>query len=449
MVKQSLEDQIGADSKDMDEEKSAKAEADEKKASAEGDLEVAKKDLADSKNQLETAKSSCMTVASDHEATMASRKEELAALGKAKQVLKETSSGAVSQSYSFLQLSTRADLKRSEVVAIVKGLAKSQHSAALAQLASRIAAVVKLGHAGSADPFGKVRSMVSDMIAKLEKEMQDEATEKQYCDEQMSKTEAKKGELEHDVDKLTTKIDTATAKSAELKAQVQELETELSAMTKEQADMDRIRQEENADYQVAKKDLELGLSGVRKALQVLRDYYGGEGSALLQSESKFDSLMQQPAMPEHHSKAGGAGSSIVGMLEVVESDFATNLAKEESEEEDAQSEYDKMTFQNKVTKTSKDQDVKYKTQEAKSLDKTIAELSSDRETTGSELAAVNDYYSKIKDRCIAKPESYSERKARREAEIAGLKNALSVLEEETAFVQRKRRSFRGSVLASN
>merc|ERR1712024_24688 len=95
---------------------------------------------------------------------------------------------------------------------------------------------------------------------------------------------------------------------------------------------------------------------------------------------------------------------------------------------------------NKVTKTMKDQDVKYKTAEVKSLAKAIAELSSDKETLSTELAAVNEYYAKIKDRCIAKPETYEERKARREAEINGLKEALQVLETETAFVQRTARS---------
>ena len=50
-----------------------------------------------------------------------------------------------------------------------------------------------------------------------------------------------------------------------------------------------------------------------------------------------------------------------------------------------------------------------------------------------------EYYDKIKDRCVAKPESYEERTARRKAEIEGLKTALNILDNETAFVQRKRR----------
>merc|ERR1712166_1554287 len=94
----------------------------------------------------------------------------------------------------------------------------------------------------------------------------------------------------------------------------------------------------------------------------------------------------------------------------------------------------------------KSQDVKYKTKEHKGLDKSIADLSGDRDNTNTELSAVLDYYAKIKDRCIAKPETYEERKARREAEINGLKEALTILENEPAFVQRKRHgSIRGTI----
>merc|ERR1712117_927649 len=214
----------------------------------------------------------------------------------------------------------------------------------------------------------------------------------------------------------------------------------------EQASMDRIRQETNADYSVAKADLELGLSGVRKALGLLRDYYGGSSSSALVQDDKLGAFMQQPAAPELHSKASGAGGSIIDVLEVVESDFATNLAKEEAEEADAQSEYEKVSQQNAVTKTTKEQDVKYKTQESKAMDTTVSEYSADRETATNELSAVLEYYSKIKERCIAKPETYEERQRRRTAEIKGLKEALAILQEETALVQRKRRgSFRGSL----
>merc|ERR1719493_33321 len=285
------------------------------------------------------------------------------------------------------------------------------------------------------------------MIARLEKEAGADATEKAYCDEQLAKTEAKKSELEEDIARQTSRIDKAAATSAQLKDDISTLEAELAALARSQAEMDSIRQESHADYAQAKADLELGLSGVRKAIGVLSDYYGSAAS-MIQDDHAFGAFMQQPAAPETHTKSQGAGESIINILQVCESDFATNLAKEESEEADAQSEYEKITQENSVTKTAKDQSLKYKSQEATSQDKTAAEYKADRETANTELSAVLEYFGKIKDRCIAKPETYAARKARREAEIKGLKQALTILEDETALVQRKRRgSFRGTLAA--
>merc|ERR1719188_1928197 len=72
-----------------------------------------------------------------------------------------------------------------------------------------------------------------------------------------------------------------------------------------------------------------------------------------------------------------------------------------------------MTQENAVTKTIKVQDVKYKTQEFMGLDKAVAELSSDRDSASAELSAVMEYYGQVKERCIAKPETYEERQSKR------------------------------------
>jgi len=204
--------------------------------------------------------------------------------------------------------------------------------------------------------------------------------------------------------------------------------------------MDQIRAEEKAAYDTAKAELELGISGVQQAIGVLKDYY--QGAAFVQAGADLGGVMQQPAMPEKHAKASGAGGSIIDILQVVLSDFTKSLATEEMQESDAIDVYEKTTQDNKLSATMKSQDVKYKTQEYKGLDKSISELSGDRDTTNTELSAVLEYFAKIKERCIAKPETYEERKARRQSEIDGLKEALSILENETAFMQKGKRSLR-------
>jgi len=451
MLAQSLKDQSKADNKDLQDEKAAKAAAEEGKATATGDLTETTKDLKEGETALELAKENCMQTAADHEASVQARAEELKVIAQAKKILKDSAGGAASQAYALVQL-RRAGMRtgakfaaRAEITGVVRKLAKEHHSAALAQLASQIAAVMKMGAVSGEEPFGKVKGLISDLISKLQAEADSQAEEKAYCDEEMKKTEEQKGELEDDASRLVAKIDQAAARSAALKGSARQMQDDLANLAKQQAEMDAQRQDAHKAYVQAMTDLEAGLQGVRQAIGVLRDFYGSRDSsaALLQSDVSLADEMRQPAMPASHKKASGAGSSIIGILEVMESDFAKSLAVEGTEEDSAQAEYKKMTEENKVTKADKDQDVKYQTKEFTALDKRLSDLASDRDTLSSELSAVLEYYAKIKERCIAKPDAYEERKARREAEIKGLREALAALQDETALVQRGKRASAG------
>merc|ERR1719174_2114430 len=205
-----------------------------------------------------------------------------------------------------------------------------------------------------------------------------------------------------------------TAKSAQLKDQVAKLQKELAGLAKSQAEMDSIRAEEKATFKANKAEMEEGITGIKAALSVLRDYYAKNAA---------------------HDSAEGAGSGIVGLLEVVESDFTKGLAEMTVTEQTSQAEFDKETRSNAISKATKEQSVKYKTKEFKGLDQSVSETKSDRGTTQKELAAVNQYLAKLDPICIAKAETHGERKARREAEIAGLKEALNILGGEAVLLQ--------------
>merc|ERR1719410_201069 len=192
--------------------------------------------------------------------------------------------------------------------------------------------------------------------------------------------------------------------------------------------MDKLRQEERTTYESRKAELEKGLTGIKLALKILKEYYATEGKA--------------------HSSGDGAASGIIGLLEVVEADFTKTLAQVTADEEAAVAEYEQVSKDNEIEKTAKTQDVAYKTKESKQLDKTAGELNSDRAGVQEELDAVLEYLSKLEEECIAKAETFEARKARYESEIAGLKEALQILESETALVQRRagRHVLRGSNL---
>ena len=75
--------------------------------------------------------------------------------------------------------------------------------------------------------------------------------------------------------------------------------------------MDAMRDERNI-FATTKEDLEQGIAGVQKAMCLLREYFGA-------------SFGQQPDACEVHQRSGGAGTSIIEILEVIESDFSKIL----------------------------------------------------------------------------------------------------------------------------
>merc|ERR1712228_576750 len=288
-----------------------------------------------------------------------------------------------------------------------------------AQLASRMSLAMH-----SQDPFGKIKGLIADMIDHLEAEASADATHKAYCDKELKESNIKKTEKTNEIKKLTTRIDRQQAQSAQLKQEVAALQGALAKLAQSQAEMDRLRQEEHNAFTASKAELDKALTGIKMALKILNEYYAKEGKA--------------------HTAAEGASAGIIGLLEVCEADFSKNLAQITTDEDLAASEYEQVSKDNEVEKTAKSQDVRYKVKEFKRLDKFTGELTADRTGVQAELDAVNEYLSKIHSQCDERVETYATRKARREAEIAGLKQALTVLENETSFIQKRaNRQLRG------
>jgi len=423
MLKQGLDDEIKYANKDLSNTKKNLAGTQGTKATAEGDLSVATKDLNEDVATLSTLHQDCLEKANDFEAETKSRGEELKALATAKKIIAETSGGADSLSYgldqvSFVQkdsLQNSADLANFEAVRLVRELARKTQDSALTQLASRMAAAIRRAKGGD-DPFAKVKELIKGMIEKLLSDGQADASHKAYCDHELGESAEKKADRTAQVDKLSSEIDSMNSKSAMLKEQVAVLQKQLAGLARSQAEMDSIRSQEKGEFGSNKAEMQEGIKGIQMALKVLRDYYAQDAA---------------------HSSADGAGSGIVGMLEVVESDFTKGLAEMTATEQSSASDYNKESQSNKITKATKDQAVKYKTKEFKGLDKSVAEASSDRATVKQELNAVNSYLGQLDSMCVAKPEAYGERKGRREAEIAGLKDALEILNGEAVLLQRK------------
>jgi len=426
---QTIEDEIKYAEKELAEAKEGLAVAQEAVAAAEGDLAIATKTLNEALRAKATLHQECMEKAQDYELEMKSRGEELKALAGAKKAISE-SVAFEQEDVSLLQtsrrLQTRADLSGVEATRLVRDLGRKLRAPGFAQLAARMERLLRSASAGGDDPFAKVKGLIRDMIAKLLKEAEEEAEEKAFCDKELGETRAKKEDKEDEIAKLTAAIDKATARIAQLTTEIKELQKSLAELAASQMEMDKIRTEEHELYESEKAELEEGIQGVKLALKILKDYYGGDAD---------------------HEAASGAAEGIIGLIEVIESDLTKELTDVEANEKTAKAEYDAQTKENEIMKVTMDQDVKYKTKEKKDLEEALAEATSDRTAVQGELDAVLDYLKGIEARCIAKPMTYEERVKRRNAEIDGLKEALEILSGEAAASLLEkgatRRSIRG------
>jgi len=435
MLAQKLQDSIKHQNDEMDRAKKAKAEADQARSTAEGELATATKMLNEGEKMLSDLQNDCMTKATEFDTEQKERGEELEALATAKSILEEKTGGAADRTYSFLQVqaSSRSKAKAAEtsenVIALVQSLAAKDGSTELAQLASRLRNTVSQAAMDGADPFAKVKGLISEMIEKLVADAQKEADHKAFCDKEMSETKAKREDKQDEVDDLSNKIDTATAKIAKLKEEVATLQGELAEIARVQKEADETRAAEKKAFEEAKADYESGLEGVGIALQVLRDYYAEKPAG----DESVESLLQS----RKHTKATGAATGIIGMLEVIESDFSKMLAQATAGEDQAQREYDQLTQENKVATATKTTAAEYKEKDGKETAALLAGYESDRGVAQEELDAILEYWEKLQPMCVAKAEPYAERKKRRDAEIAGLKQALEILENEsaTSFLQ--------------
>merc|ERR1719160_1857100 len=311
----------------------------------------------------------------------------------------------------------KASAKREKIVSKLKDIARKSHSFALMEMAT----------AAGSDPFVKIRGLIEDMIAKLIAEAQEEATQKAFCDEEIGKSKASQAEKTATLDKLQSRLDQASSTKAQLEEEIKELEKEVAEIDSSQAAATKMRTEEHETYLKSSKDFKDSAEATERAIVVLKEYYEG-GAALIQVKSK---------RPEFGGAKSDAGSSIISILEMAAEDFTSTYTEIETEEMEKAKAFTKFSDESKVAKATKLTNAKAKASEVKSLTVALENSGTDKDMVSKELDAVLSYLDKLKPQCETKVMSYAEKKARREAEIEGLKEALQILDGSAVLLQIK------------
>jgi cell division septum initiation protein DivIVA len=431
MLIQDLTAQIETATEDREAKAQQKASKLQKAAEDKGELADTTATRDSDQVYLDDLVAECSQKSSDFESRQQLRTDELAAIDKAIEIL---SSGAVSgaadkhlpalvqKDVSFLQISASArNPTQARVAEFLRQKGSSINSRVLSALAVRVAE----------DPFVKVKKMIKDLIVRLMEEANEEAEHKGWCDTELSTNEQTRKEKTAAVETLHAEIDELSASIAKLTQEITDLTAEIAEIDAAVAEATELREKEKAENTVTISDAQEAQTAVSQAVTVLKEFYekAGEATALIQEKPEiFD---------EPYTGMQSENGGVLGMLEVIASDFARLETDTKAAEAEAQNAFDKFSSESAVNRAQNAKDVEHKTTKKINQESALTAKKADLEGTQKELDAALAYYDKLKPSCVDAGVSYEDRVARRKEEIESLQEALRILNgEDIAFLQK-------------
>merc|ERR1719330_1638556 len=425
LIELHLSNTIAKDTSDRDEKVVTKGKRAADSAKAKGELsETRAAKAADEKLSAEI-QATFATKTATYQENQKVRAAELEAVAKAIEII---SSSAVSGSYAkhinlaqvaqpqqvpaFLQLGRRH--RR------VSG--KQRAADLLAHHASSLGSkeLASLAQAVRDSPFEKVIGMIEDLIARLKQAAAVEADHKAWCDEQLKANKLKRNKKNAQVNKLVADIQGMEASIADMGSTIQQLVAEKAELTKKMAEATELRKADKAENLATIADAKAGFKAVGEALVILKEFYSSQASL----------LQQVPEMAAYKGQQAG-NNGVIGMLEVIQTDFSRLRADTEAAESAAATEYDKFMKDSTASKTAKHKEEVQLRLDKDQTEYENGETKKDLSATEEELARAKKYYAFLKPNCLEVHVNWEERVAKRKEEVAALKEAYAILDRKT------------------
>jgi len=271
---------------------------------------------------------------------------------------------------------------------------------------------------GGGDAFADVKSMVKGLLKKLNAEQAKEATQESFCQEEIAKTAKSKQKKERDIDKMRARLDSLSAELTETKADISTASKDLEQVKEAMTEALRIRRKESRMMATAIQEYKNASALLKKGSNVLRAYYmNREGGG---SEVKKDEFKQRH----------GLGVGIISILELAIDDFDKLYVEAKKAAKEATAEFNRMQRESVVRKAVFEKDLELNSQKVAALERDQHLMEQDIKSDKKELQTLGSYWEKLQASCVIKGLSYTERKAKRDAELDSLNEVLSYLTKE-------------------
>jgi len=335
---------------------------------------------------------------------------------------------------SFVQLRTAhrrisgKEIILRKVKALISNAGVKQGSTALTTLAMKVDL--------SEDHFVKVRGLIKDLLKKLAADAKAEATQKGECDTDMAKAISNRDEANGDLELATAKIASLTAKIQKLTDEISELNSQIADLKKALLEATELRAEDKAANEKAIEVSQDGMDAVNGALTILSKFYNSQflqkGKYVPPNSDRSGKTVGDLAPDTFDSEYKGSQSEskgIIGILEVILSDFTRTNGKTKDEEKDSEDTFNE--FEKDTNDDIKEKSDKIKKKEGQKTDAEDAKLNQEGEKSDAEkmLKTAEKTLEKLEAMCVEGEETWEERKKAREEEIEALKEALAILED--------------------
>merc|ERR1719327_2357125 len=282
--------------------------------------------------------------------------------------------------------------------------------------------------------------MLKDLIAKLKADAEAEAEQKGFCDKSMMEATTARDEAKMTIEDKTADISKNEAEKAQLLEDISNLQKAIAENKKALNEATELRNKEKTDNEKTLEDAAAGKEAVTFALTTLKEFY--EGAAFIQTkytppvtDSSGNNFADMAPKGFSGSYSGNQQQSkgIIGMLEVILSDFDRTLKTVKSTEEDAQSKFETFESETEADSKAKSDDVDSKKTRVSDIEDALLTLEDEKSDAEKKLDGALTELEKLKPMCVTGEETYAERVAARQQEIAALKDAMQLLIDWQAF----------------
>merc|ERR1719387_678402 len=273
------------------------------------------------------------------------------------------------------------------------------------------------------NPFKKVKTLIQALIERILQEMADEAGHKGFCDTELGKAKTTR-DFEHEkTQKLSAKLQKLEVDEATLEESIVTLTDELADLNQALEKAGKLRDAEKEENKETINSSKEGLEAIKEAITILKEFYKKAAKALLQTKaSPIDEEGENPGEVAGGSYQGQQkkAEGIIGMLEVIKSDFERSIKQTTEAEEESHRSFISFDRESKGSISTKETAKAQAESDLKETKIEIKEAMSDLEVSQKLLDDNLKAIEELKPECIDTGMSYEERVAKREEEIKAL-----------------------------